>query len=189
MRHLPSYTRILGLIAATLLLLPAAATAQPQKRFLTLEQCRSIALDSSSILRSARLMEGGYINSDQLMQSVTHLFTVLTDVETLQETLLAVTTVHPNGKCCLSFQGTQLELRAAGKAGQAAMAVTVIPLSGTPKGDFWFSARRLLQSLRALSGTATLGMAQGGMLTLSTEQADYLQTAVRPDEAVLDRAA
>ena len=57
MRHLPAYTRILGLIAAALLLLPAAATAQPQKRFLTLEQCRSIALDSSAVLRSARLME------------------------------------------------------------------------------------------------------------------------------------
>lgn len=150
---------------------------------------KSLVLFREDFLFSARLMEGGYINSDQLMQSVTHLFTVLTDVETLQETLLAVTTVHPNGKCCLSFQGTQLELRAAGSAGQATMAVTVIPLSGTPKGDFWFSARRLLQSLRALSGTATLGMAQGGMLTLSTEQADYLQTAVRPDEAVLDRAA
>ncbi len=57
MRHLPAYTQILGLIAAALLLLPAAATAQPQKRFLTLEQCRSIALDSSAVLRSARLME------------------------------------------------------------------------------------------------------------------------------------
>ena len=57
MRHIPSYTRILGLMTAALLLLPAAATAQPQKRFLTLEQCRSIALDSSAILRSARLME------------------------------------------------------------------------------------------------------------------------------------
>ena len=57
MRHLPAYTRILGLMTAALLLLPAAATAQPQKRFLTLEQCRSIALDSSSILRSARLTE------------------------------------------------------------------------------------------------------------------------------------
>ena len=57
MRHLPAYTRILGLMTAALLLLPAAATAQPQKRFLTLEQCRSIALDSSAILRSARLME------------------------------------------------------------------------------------------------------------------------------------
>lgn len=57
MRHLPAYTRILGLMTAALLLLPAAATAQPQKRFLTLEQCRSIALDSSAILRSARLTE------------------------------------------------------------------------------------------------------------------------------------
>lgn len=57
MRHIPSYTRILGLMTAVLLLLPATATAQPQKRFLTLEQCRSIALDSSAVLRGARLME------------------------------------------------------------------------------------------------------------------------------------
>ena len=57
MRHLPAYTRILGLMTAALLLLPAAATAQPQKRFLSLEQCRSIALDSSAVLRSARLTE------------------------------------------------------------------------------------------------------------------------------------
>ena len=103
---------------------------------------KSLVLFREGFLFSARLMDSGYINSDQLMQSVTHLFTVLTDVEILQETLLAVTTVHSNSKCCLSFHGTQLELRAAGKAGQAAMAVTIIPLSGTPTGDFLFSARR-----------------------------------------------
>ena len=57
MRHLPTYTRILCLLTAAALLLPAAMTAQPQKRFLTLEQCRAIAIDSSAILRSARMME------------------------------------------------------------------------------------------------------------------------------------
>lgn len=57
MRHITTYTRILILLAAVLLLQTADAAAQPQKRFLTLEQCRSIALDSSTILRSARMME------------------------------------------------------------------------------------------------------------------------------------
>ena len=39
-----------GIVTAVLLLLTTVTTlAQPQKRFLTLEQCRAIALDSSAI--------------------------------------------------------------------------------------------------------------------------------------------
>lgn len=54
MRHTIRYAGI----AATIFLLTAATVlAQPQKRFLTLEQCRIIALDSSAILRNAQLME------------------------------------------------------------------------------------------------------------------------------------
>jgi len=32
-----------------------------------------------------------------------------------------------------------------------------------------------------LSGTVTLGIAQGGMLTLATQDAYYLQNAMRPE--------
>ena len=47
-----------GIVTAILLLLTTVTTlAQPQKRFLTLEQCRAIALDSSAILRNAQLTE------------------------------------------------------------------------------------------------------------------------------------
>ena len=47
-----------GIVTAVLLLLTTVTTlAQPQKRFLTLEQCRAIALDSSAILRNAQLTE------------------------------------------------------------------------------------------------------------------------------------
>ena len=46
------------IVTAVLLLLNTVTTlAQPQKRFLTLEQCRAIALDSSAILRNAQLTE------------------------------------------------------------------------------------------------------------------------------------
>ena len=47
-----------GIVTSVLLLLTTVTTlAQPQKRFLTLEQCRAIALDSSAILRNAQLTE------------------------------------------------------------------------------------------------------------------------------------
>ena len=45
--------------------------------------------------------------------------------------------------------------------------------------SFHFDAKHL----KALSGTVTLGVAQAGMLDLSTEGAYYMQTAVRPPAA------
>lgn len=54
MRHTIRYA---GIASTVLLLTAGTVLAQPQKRFLTLEQCRSIALDSSAILRNAQLME------------------------------------------------------------------------------------------------------------------------------------
>lgn len=49
--HLNTFA-VLILLACTL-----SVSAQPRKRVLTLEQCRAIAVDSSSVLRSARLLE------------------------------------------------------------------------------------------------------------------------------------
>lgn len=54
-------------------------------------------------------------------------------------------------------------------------------LTGTPAGDYWFNAKQLVICLKALSGTVTLGIAQGGMLTLATQDAYYLQNAMRPE--------
>ena len=49
--------RYAGIATVALLLTAGTVLAQPQKRVLTLEQCRAIALDSSAILRNAQLME------------------------------------------------------------------------------------------------------------------------------------
>jgi len=57
--------------------------------------------------------------------------------------------------------------------------LTVIPLTGQPAGDYCFAVDRLERCLRALRGTITLGIAQTGMLTLSTEDAFYMQTQLR----------
>ena len=53
------------------------------------------------------------------------------------------------------------------------------PLTGSPQGGYWYLIPRLMACLKALSGTVTLGVAQAGMLDLSTEHAYYMQVAVR----------
>jgi hypothetical protein len=80
----------------------------------------------------------------------------------------------------LHFEGDRLIFRCDGVYGSAVSQIDVIPLKGTPQGEFWYLTRPLLTCLDALSGTVQLGAAQGGLLTISTEDAFYMQNGVRP---------
>ena len=53
-----------------------------------------------------------------------------------------------------------------------------------PRGEYWYIAKQLMLCLKSLAGTVKLGVAQGSMLTLETENAYYMQTGVRPEAAV-----
>ena len=55
----------------------------------------------------------------------------------------------------------------------------MIALTGAPTGSYWYSAKQLAACLKALGGTITLGIAQGGMLTINTQDAYYLQNVMR----------
>ena len=84
-----------------------------------------------------------------------------------------------DNRTILHFDGNRLTLRCTGEVGSSNAALTVIPLTGQPTGDYCFAVDRLERCLRALRGTVTLGIAQTGMLTLSTEDAFYMQTQLR----------
>lgn len=128
---------------------------------------------------SARLMEGSYIDSAHLFESLVNVFTVLTDVVDLRRVLLAATAIDQSGKVKLSFHGNELTLTTVGEDGDGASSLEIIPLTGTPKGEYWYQANKLAACLASLTGTVTLGVAQGGMLTLSTEEAHYMQNGLR----------
>ena len=140
-------------------------------------------------LFSARLIEADYLDTDFLTSSLKNQFTVLTDVAELRKCLDSVSCVEPDGKVRLSFGGMTLSFQCTGTYGSAQDAIAVAPLTGTPQGEYWYLTRRLSSCLRSLSGTATLGVAAGGMLTLNTENAFYMQTGVRPSAEQPKKAA
>lgn len=140
-------------------------------------------------LFSARLVEAEYIDADHITSSLQNQFTVLTDVAELRKSLDSVSCVEPDGKVKLSFEGMTLGFQCTGVYGNASDAITVAPLTGIPQGEYWYLTRRLNDCLRSLSGTATLGVAAGGMLTLNTEDAFYMQTGVRPGAEQPKKAA
>lgn len=132
---------------------------------------------------SARLMEGDYLDTERVMASIRNQFTVLSDVAELRRALKAVDAVDPKGRVKLAFDGGRLTFSCSGDLGAASESLDVAPLTGTPQGEYWYLVPGLRASLKALSGTVTLGIAQAGMLDLSTEHAYYMQTAVRPPVA------
>ena len=129
---------------------------------------------------SARTMEGSYINAKGILGNLKNAFTVLSDLTEMRDKLHSVIAMDPDGRVRLRFDGSRLLFCSDGIYGKASVELTATPLTGHPSGDYWYAAKRLYNSFRALSGTVTLGIAQNGVLTLSTEEAFYIQTALRP---------
>lgn len=141
---------------------------------------KKVVFVREGFLFSARVVEAEYIDTDFLTNSLKNQFTVLTDVAELRKSLGAVSCVEPDGKVKLSFEGMTLSFQCSGVYGSACDTISVAPLTGVPQGEYWYLTRQLSSCLHSLSGTATLGIAAGGILTLNTEDAFYMQTGVRP---------
>ena len=169
------------------LLIPAASLGklsnmcQDKDEFRVGTTGKSIVFFRENFLFSARLMEGGYIDTDQLVGSIRNSFTVLTDIHDMRAALSSVLSIGTGNRVKLSFQDQRLVFQCAGDCVSASAPIEVIALTGAPAGDYWFNAKQLVTCLKALSGTVTLGIAQGGMLTLATQDAYYLQSAMRPE--------
>ena len=150
---------------------------------------KAIAFLREDFIYSARLIEGKYIDLDRLTGSLQKQFTVLTDVPDLRKGLESAISVDPGGKVALIFDGQRLAFRCEGIYGEAVSPVSVIPLTGSPRGEYWYLSKQLSTCLRALSGTVQLSAAQGGTLLLETEDASYIQTATRPAAAKAQKPA
>lgn len=141
---------------------------------------KSIVFFKENFLFSARLMAGSYINTNQLLTAIQNGFTVLTDILDLKSALASVLCVGAEGKVSLTFDGLALTFYCQGVEASAKAPIEVIPLTGDPQGEYWYSAKKLMACLRSLSGNVTLGVSQNGMLTLNTQDAFYVQSAMRP---------
>ena len=138
-----------------------------------------ISFKKEGFVYSARLMAGSYINADQIFNRLQNSFTVLSDAVELRGALNSVSALASDNRVKLTFADDTLYLSCSSACGTSKMSVSVIPLSGLPCGEYFFTVDRLSRSLRAMGGTVTVGIAQGGVLTLSSEDAQYVQTAMR----------
>lgn len=132
---------------------------------------------------SARLLEGDYIDADRIIGSIQNQFTVLTGVQELRKALDSASCVDADGKVCLRLEGQRLTFCCRSENGNTSVSLDVIPLTGLPRGEYWYVSKQIMLCLKSLTGTVKLGIAQGSMLTLEAEDAYYMQTGVRPEAA------
>ena len=144
-----------------------------------LEIVRALATNPSLLLLDEPAAGMNPSETAELMNNIRNQFTLLTDVAELRRTLKTVAAVDPKGRVKLAFDGGKITFSCKGELGEACQELETAPLTGTPQGGYWYLISDLMACLRSLSGTATLGIAQAGMLDLSTEGAYYMQTAMR----------
>ena len=105
-------------------------------------------------------------------------------IKDMEGMLVATLFFEPSTRTRLSFNSAIQRMGASTiDLGSASAGIEVIALTGTPTGEYWYSARQLTSCLKALGGTITLGIAQNGMLTISTQDAYYLQNVMRAPAA------
>lgn len=141
---------------------------------------KTVVFTKEDFVFSARLMEGSFIDADRMLSSMKSSFTFLTDTAALWEAVSSVTAVA--GECSgfsLRFQDTRLCVRCESENGSSQRELEVVPLSGTPDGEYWYSYQQLSECLKALSGTLMLEVGQNGILLMRTEDLVCLQMSRR----------
>ncbi len=135
---------------------------------------------------AARLMEGRYFDADQLFSRARSNFTILTDAEQMRQALSAVYSVTGNqNRFSMTFEGTKLRMRFESEFGASSIETNVVPLSGTPAGEYWYNPGKLMECLRAQSGTLILELAQNGALLMRTDDLICMQLATREPQPIV----
>jgi len=149
---------------------------------------KNIVFLKEDFLFSARLMEGEYFDADQLMGRVKTVFTILTDTDLLKRALTSVYTLTgEQNRFSITFSGARLNMRCESEYGASEVGMDVVPLSGNPTGMYWYNPAKLLECLRAQSGTLMLELAQNGAIILRTDELVCLQMATREPKPIVIR--
>lgn len=141
---------------------------------------KTVVFTKEDFVFSARLMEGNFIDADRMLASVKSGFTILTDAAALWEAVSSVTVVAgESNSFSLRFQEGRLTIRCESENGSSSREMDVVPLAGTPSGEYWYNHRQLSDCLKALNGTLMLEVGQNGILLMRTDDLVCLQMSKR----------
>ena len=103
---------------------------------------KSIVFFKENFLFSSRLMDGGYIDTDSLLKTITNRFTVLTDIKEMRDALSSVPMLRRPGHRLRRYRGDRADRHAYGRILVQRTAAYILPESAWRYDHPWHRARR-----------------------------------------------
>ncbi len=144
-----------------------------------------ISFMANNFIFTARLMHGNYIDTDMILSNCKSQFMVLTDGVALWKLVDSASTLAREGTTlALTFEGNRATIQCDSEYGSAQDSMDVIPLRGIPTGTYYYSAKKLMQCLKAFDGSLQLEIGTGGILLLSDETTSCFLIAMRKPKPI-----
>ena len=139
---------------------------------------------SGTTMFSARVLEGRYPDTDNVLSRVKSLYSVSVDAADLYNAISAVSALGESekeapGRGELRFGEHELIVGVATADKSASIPVKAMILSPAP-GPFYYNYKHLQRYLRLQRGRITLEIDQAGLLSIRTGEMRYLQSHMRP---------
>lgn len=151
------------------------------------DSIKNVVVSDGTTLFSARVVDGKYLDTDTLFQSIAPVVKAAVSAEKLRFSLREVSSIAgAGGRVEFTFDDAGLKLRCVSEKGSAASMLEAA-VSGTTDRMYCFVLKNLAGCAVALKGSVTLGFTKDGMLEIQGEGVRYFQTGVRPAVAVAEK--
>lgn len=142
---------------------------------------KSVVFWDGTLLFSARIMEGTFVDANTMFSAIAPLYTVQAKAEDLTRGVAAASAVAGRERLKLEFREHELYFSSESAYGAGATPVPAI-VASAPPAPFYYNPRVLQNYLRTMKGDVTLSFSQEGHMTITGGGVRYLQMAMRPPQ-------
>jgi len=142
---------------------------------------KNVVFSDGTMLFSARIVEGGYPNTDAVFDSITPVASASINADNLHRALDDIMSIAgSSGKIEFAFADNGLLLRYSGINGNAAIPLKAVVESAT-KEKYYFTLKNLSSIARLLKGEITLSFTKDKIVEIRSDAVRYIQIGLRPD--------
>lgn len=143
---------------------------------------KSVVFWDGTLLFSARLLEGDFLDANTMFSSLSLCYTVQAKAEELAHGIASATSVAGHGeKLKVEFRDHELYFSIESQYGAGAAPVPAI-VANAPPTPIYYNPRVLQNCLRTMKGDVTLSFSREGHMVITSGGVRCLQMAMRPPQ-------
>jgi DNA polymerase-3 subunit beta len=141
----------------------------------------SVVFVKEGFLFSAKLINGVYIDVDNMLSAVKPEYTALVDATELYKALGNVSVISgDSGRVNLSFRDDSVRIALKSDSGSSQTAVQAVVMKESPTDGFFYAIGYLQEAFRRMIGNVEIQLSTFGILTVKTDADTYFQIPMQP---------